>query len=229
MKEKIVELKIDNFDNETGVEIMSLVTAPAIEVGWVAMSEQNDDNIIHVNLDEELNSDIKIAEAIIAMDVITNGEMKETNNCYVFKKDDITVFIKNKNEYKLAAIDEDKRIITGPFMIPNQPIKRIDENGKIYSIIYSEDTIKKVSEKFFKTNKQNNTDINHSDDVTKNNTLLESWIVEDSEKDKSVLYGFNLPIGSWMGTYKINDDATWDKIKSGELNGFSITGYFYEK
>ena len=32
-----------------------------------------------------------------------------------------------------------------------------------------------------------------------------------------------------MVSYKVNDDTTWNKIKSGELRGFSAAGYFLEK
>jgi hypothetical protein len=32
-----------------------------------------------------------------------------------------------------------------------------------------------------------------------------------------------------MVSYKINNPETWAKIKSGELNGFSVTGDFIQK
>jgi hypothetical protein len=58
---------------------------------------------------------------------------------------------------------------------------------------------------------------------------LESWIVQNSELDKSRVYGFDLPVGTWMVMYRINDDETWEKIKSGELKGFSVEGHFVNK
>ena len=83
--------------------------------------------------------------------------------------------------------------------------------------------------KFLEENKQHNTDINHDDKISNENTLLESWIVNDPEMDKSATLGFNVPKGTWMVSYKINNKETWQKIKNGELNGFSITGNFIEK
>lgn len=123
---------------------------------------------------------------------------------------------------------EEERIVVGPFMIPDLMIKRKDPiTGEIFYVYYSKETIEKIAEKFLSDNKHNNTDINHSDSVTTKNTLLESWFIKDPELDKSKLYGFkNLPIGTWMGAYRINDEATWNMIKSGELTGFSITGNF---
>ncbi|MCP3851687.1 MAG: hypothetical protein GY694_15825 [Gammaproteobacteria bacterium] len=125
--------------------------------------------------------------------------------------------------------DDDQMIITGPAMTPNTLIPRKDEKGNVFHVYFTEDTIKKISKKFFEYNKLHNTDVNHDNDVTTDNTLLESWIVEDPEMDKSKKYGFDVPAGSWMVSYKINDKETWQKIKDGELNGFSIAGNFIER
>lgn len=124
--------------------------------------------------------------------------------------------------------DEDQRIVTGPAMIPNRLILRRDELGNAFHVYFSEETIKKINEKFMK-NSAHNTDINHDDKVTTENTLLESWIVDDPAYDKSTKLGFNVPTGTWMVSYRINDEDTWQKIKNGELNGFSVTGNFLEK
>jgi hypothetical protein len=132
-----------------------------------------------------------------------------------------------RNQFQFA--DEDQRIIVGPAMVPQALIPRRDAMGNIYHVYFTKETVKKIAEKFLKENKHNNTDINHDDEVTTNNTLLESWIVEDPEKDKSAMYGYNVNPGTWMVSYKINDDETWEKIKSGELKGFSIAGNFIEK
>lgn len=78
-------------------------------------------------------------------------------------------------------------------------------------------------------NNHNNTDINHDENVTKENTLIESWISESVMHDKSYKYGFQLPPGTWFVSYKINDDETWEKIKSGELKGFSLAGGFIQR
>ena len=124
--------------------------------------------------------------------------------------------------------DEDERIIVGPAMIPQQLIARRDALGNIFHVYFTKETIKKISEKFLRENKHNNTDVNHDDDVTVNNTLLESWIVENPEYDKSKMYGFNVPEGTWMVSYRINDETTWQQVKDGTLRGFSVAGNFIE-
>ena len=127
------------------------------------------------------------------------------------------------------SIDNEKRIITGPALIPNKMILRRDENGEPYYVFFSKDTVKKIAEKFFKLNKHNNTDKQHDWQITKNNTLLESWISEDKMYDKAYKMGFALPMGTWYLSYKVNDEDTWKEIKEGKIKGFSIAGGFIEK
>ena len=116
-----------------------------------------------------------------------------------------------------AVQSEDQQIVVAPAMVPSTLIRRFDENGQEYYVYFAEDTIKRIAEKFFRNNYQNNTNINHNGDITTNNTLLESWIVEDPELDKSKVYGFNVPKGTWFVSMRINDKETWNKIKSGEM------------
>jgi len=128
-----------------------------------------------------------------------------------------------------AFSNDEEMIVTGPAMVPQQLILRKDELGNPFHVYFSKATIRKIAKKFFELNKQNNTDIEHDDNITTNNTLLESWIVEDPNMDKSKAMGFEVPAGTWMASYKINDEETWNKIKNGELNGYSIAGNFIEK
>ena len=125
--------------------------------------------------------------------------------------------------------EDDQMIITGPAMTPNVLIPRKDEEGNTFHVMFSAETIEKISRKFLEESKHNNTDINHDDSVTTENTLLESWLVKDPEMDQSKAMDFDVPKGTWFVSYKINNKDTWQKIKNGELNGFSITGQFIEK
>lgn len=134
-----------------------------------------------------------------------------------------------RNRSSFSFSDDEQMIVTGPAMTPNSLILRKDEDGNPFHVFFSKDTIKEIAKKFFELNKMNNTDVNHDDNIVTSNTLLESWIVEDPEMDKSKSLGFDVPEGTWMTSYKINDEETWQKIKNGELNGFSIAGSFLER
>jgi hypothetical protein len=54
-------------------------------------------------------------------------------------------------------------------------------------------------------------------------------IIKEGEQDKSKMYGYDLPNGTWFVKMKINNDDLWQKIKAGELKGLSIEGYFTDK
>ena len=132
--------------------------------------------------------------------------------------------------FGFSTINEEKRIVAGPLMIPNQFIYRTDENGDPYYVFFSKDTIRRIQERFNKSGFQNVTDIDHNGKLISDNILLEQWIIESREHDKSRFYGFNnLNTGTWFGVYRVNNDETWAKIKDGTIRGFSIYGDFIDK
>ena len=76
---------------------------------------------------------------------------------------------------------------------------------------------------------QNNSTLEHQHELS-GLSLVESWLVEDEVHDKSRKYGMNVPIGTWMGAVKVNNDKVWnDYVKTGKVKGFSIEGYFADK
>ena len=60
-------------------------------------------------------------------------------------------------------------------------------------------------------------------------SVIESWIVEDPEKDKSSLYGLNAVKGAWAVTMKIDNNSVWNDVKNGKYLGLSIEGIFSDK
>ena len=132
--------------------------------------------------------------------------------------------------FSFSIRDEDKRIVAGPLMTPNKMILRREGNGEPYYVFFSKDTIRRIQERFNKSGFQNVTDVDHDGQIKTDNILLEQWLVESRVHDKSRYYGFdNLPLGTWFGVYKVNDDETWEDIKSGKIRGFSIAGDFINK
>ena len=71
-------------------------------------------------------------------------------------------------------------------------------------------------------------DLEHNKKNDVNGVIIESWIVEDSMIDKSVLYGLkNVPVGTWMISVKVEDKQFWDEyVKTNKVRGFSIEGAF---
>jgi len=131
-------------------------------------------------------------------------------------------------EFKLAEVDKEKRILMGALLIPNKPIYRRNGEDEYY-IYFSKDTVLKASQMYLMQGKQNNSTLEHQYEIN-GLSLVESWIVEDKVHDKSVKYGMDLPLGSWVGSVKVNNDKIWNEfVKTGKVKGFSIEGYFADK
>ena len=96
-------------------------------------------------------------------------------------------------------------------------------------VALNKDTVKRASELYLKKGHANNATYEHIQEV-QNVSLVESWIVEDKINDKSALYNLDLPIGTWVGAMKIENEELWKMAKvDGTIKGFSIEGYFEEK
>jgi hypothetical protein len=126
------------------------------------------------------------------------------------------------------TIDEEKRIVVGPAMVPDLRIFRKDSKGNPYYVYFSAETIKMIAEKYMRNKYIDNNDQMHDGKAVKDVYVIESWIKESAE-DKSSMYGFgDMPINTWFVSMKVKNPAIWDKVKSGQLNGFSVSGYFEE-
>ena len=131
-------------------------------------------------------------------------------------------------EFKLAEVDKERRILMGALLIPNKPIYRRNGEDEYY-IYFSKDTVLKASQMYLTQGKQNNSTLEHQYAI-EGLSLVESWLVEDKVHDKSVKYGMDLPLGSWVGSVKVNNDKIWNEfVKTGKVKGFSIEGYFADK
>lgn len=168
---KIVELILDEDQDASGIEAISIVENPAIEEDFIALKS---------------------------------------------------------DEIKLAEIDKEKKILMGALLIPNKPIYR--KNGEDeYYIYFSKDTVLKASQMYLTKGNQNNSTLEHQHELS-GLSLVESWLVEDEVHDKSRKYGMNVPVGTWMGAVKVNNEKIWNEyVKTGKVKGFSIEGYFADK
>ena len=141
---------------------------------------------------------------------------------------DFVYFGKEKNNLTFAKVDEEKRMIISPALIPNKQIFRYDPNtDSDYYVYFSKETVRQASELYLKHNNHHKATYQHQDRVSGVLTV-ESWIKE-GDSDKSKLYGYDLPNGTWFVKMKIENDELWQEIKSGSLRGLSIEGYFTSK
>ena len=139
------------------------------------------------------------------------------------------VYLSSKADKKMTfAVDEEKQMLVGPALIPDKLIMRLDENDQEYDVYFSKETVAQAMELFMREARTNEHTLEHQSKID-GVTVVESWLVEDSQKDKSALYGFNLPVGTWMLSVKVNNKSIWEKVKKREVRGFSIEGYFTDR
>ena len=106
------------------------------------------------------------------------------------------VALNQKKEYKFQEVDKEKRILMGALLVPNKAIYRKDEKEDYY-IYFTKKTIRKASELFLQKGNQHNSTFEHLYKID-GLTLVESWIVEDKDKDKSALYNLDVPVGTFL-------------------------------
>ena len=123
----------------------------------------------------------------------------------------------------------EKQIIVGPALIPDLKIKRKDEDGNDYYVMFSKETIEKMVQKFNKSGSNRRINIDHSDRMA-DGYIMEDWIIEDRMYDKSRKYGFELPVGTYMIKVKIEDQDFWmSEVKGDGKFGFSIEGLLSQR
>jgi hypothetical protein len=107
---------------------------------------------------------------------------------------------------RISKADEEQRLVYGEVYAPN----RMDVQGEYMS---AED-IKSMAHDFMVRQMNKSVDVQHDNRIVPNVTIVESFIARDGDPDF-------IP-GSWVVCCHVNDDDTWGKVKSGELNGFSV-------
>jgi hypothetical protein len=112
--------------------------------------------------------------------------------------------------------NEAQRIVYAAVLVPGEPDYDYDKGEKILTI----EEIERVAHKWMLD--YQNIDVNHSlnnvAQPVETFCLPMEWNVEAYGKK------FKLPIGTWVMASKVVDDASWKKVESGDLTGYSVMG-----
>lgn len=229
-----------NDNDETGLKLISLVDKPAIEIkGYAFAKKRYDlqpfeyDSYFHTHP----NCNCSFNNGIWTTEPTPDGmypckvclDMKSTYEKWFSKKGSGASSAPGSRNFSMEfSANKDSQVIAGPIMIPDTNIYRKDEDGEYY-IQFSKDTIKKLTDKFFKNNNNRSINLDHSD-VMVQGYIQEHWIVEDSTYDKSKYYGFNLPVGTSFVVIKVENEEFWNQeVKDLGKFGFSIEGILGKK
>jgi len=131
------------------------------------------------------------------------------------------------SKMKLSALNEERRMLYGPALIPDKEILRYDDKGEAYYVYFEKATVQAIAHQFFKKNLQHTTNLQHEIPVT-GVTVVESWLKE-GKNDKSIELGLpELPDGTWFIGTKVDEEHVWNDVKEGKIKGYSIEGFFNE-
>lgn len=137
----------------------------------------------------------------------------------------LMAFDDEKPEFTFS--DDEKQIIYAPALIPNKLIFRKNINGEPANVYFDAETIADLQIGYFRQNGNKSTNLNHQQFDTDGIFSFENWIVEDSVQDKAFKMGFDVPVGTMMMGFKIDNKDVWNEIKAGNLKGLSIEGQLF--
>ncbi|RYZ48845.1 MAG: hypothetical protein EOP49_17620 [Sphingobacteriales bacterium] len=127
---------------------------------------------------------------------------------------------------QFAVASEDRRIITGPLLVPDQPVYRNDKKGEYYAM-FTRDAVERTALKFFRQGNGNKVNLMHNTgELVSDIVLFESFIYDTSRGVQPVKGFEGVPEGTWFVSYKVDNEKVWQDIKDGTFKGFSMQGLF---
>jgi hypothetical protein len=165
--------------------------------------------VFYINIDDELTG-------INAISLVESPAVEK----------DFLCFSKEKETVKLN-FDNAKRVISGVVCLADTPIYRYNEKYGEYYVVFSKETIQKMVEKFAKMDLFKSVNLQHDDTKFVDGIyMFESYIINKERGINPVEFS-DIPDGSWIASYKVENDELWGEIINGnKLNGFSLQGLF---
>lgn len=149
-----------------------------------------------------------------AISLVTEPAIEET---FLYFNED------EKPQMEMLSTDE-KHLVYGAVLVPNRKIYRYDADSDTeYYLQFTTESIEKMSQDYLRNFRQANVTLQHEEEGTEV-CMVESWLKSSMDYDKSIALGLSkdLPVGTWFAGFKINNVDTWERVKRGELRGFSV-------
>ena len=131
------------------------------------------------------------------------------------------------------SFNEEKRIVTGVMISANTLIYRSARpslNMPEHYVKFAPETIEQIQRNFHKNGYHNNVNLMHDPSKKVEGVfMVESYIVGNDPKQPKapeVFANQKLADGTWIASYKVENDQVWDMVKSGKFYGFSVEGMF---
>lgn len=125
------------------------------------------------------------------------------------------------------SLDEEKRIVSGPAMLADMLIYRNDANLGEYYTTFDKKSIASIVQKFFKKGFIKNFNLMHdAEQKLSDVTIFESFLTDEARGIKPMKGFEDAKDGSWFISAKVDNEDVWNKVKNGEIKGFSVEGIF---
>lgn len=162
---------------------------------------------------------ITIDDSVMGIDAISLVQSPAVEHDFLcFSKDEKPVSLK---------FDNSKHIITGVVCLADTPIYRYNEKYGEYYVVFTKDTIRKMVEKFAKDGLFTSVNLQHDDERFVDGVYMVESYITDKDRGINPVEFSDIPEGSWICSYKIENEALWNEIINGDkLNGFSLQGVF---
>lgn len=138
------------------------------------------------------------------------------------------LFLKFAKSEKLLQFtaNPEKHIITGVALSCNLPIYRVIDGFECY-VVFDKQTIETLVLDYSQKNLFNSVNIQHNDENFVDGVyMIESYFV-NRERGIAPVEFPNIEDGSFIVSFKVTNNELWEQIiTNGDLNGFSIQGFF---
>ena len=144
-----------------------------------------------------------------------------------------TLFLKAQGKevvHKFKVSSLERQEIVGAALVPYKPMKREYKDGQgrgtgeYYYIYFTPEDVRAAHDyyRMYANTQQSNPEHlrNFSDKIRS----TQSWIVESDTMDKAYALGYTkeeIPVGTWMHTFKVTDKEAWLNLKDSDLTGLS--------
>jgi predicted glutamine amidotransferase len=168
------------------------------------------------------NMEIDEEKGFEGMDMISLVKNPATEKPFFkFKKEE------KEKEFSFAVASEDKQLLTGVVMLADTPIYRRAENGEEFFVQFPKPIVEKMAFKYMKDQFTKNVNLEHSENAQVEGVyLVESYLFDEERGIKIPEFIGEVPPGSWIATFKVDNPEVWEKVKKGEFEGFSLEGDF---
>lgn len=136
---------------------------------------------------------------------------------------------KSEQQVFVCSADSKQHILAGVVMVADTPIYRIGPDGEEYYIVFTKETIRMMAEKMLRDHSFNNINIQHDGILLDNGSVsLMELFIKDSSRGVNPNYINNVPDGTLLANYHVNDEKLWNDIITNKvsLKGFSLEGMF---